>query len=66
VDAPTPGVPLGMNVRLIVLVLIVLLVLGVLGAVLEGLLWLTAIAAFIFLVGAAFGYFRFMGSDSRA
>jgi Flp pilus assembly protein TadB len=59
-----PGTTRAMNVLLIVLVLVVLLALGVLGAVLEGLLWLTAIAAIIFLIGAVFGYLRFKGSSS--
>lgn len=53
-----------MSVLLIVLAIIVLLAFGILGAILEGLLWLTVIAAIIFVVGAVFGYFRFKGSTS--
>ena len=53
-----------MNVLLIVLAMIVLLAFGVLGAILEGLLWLTAIAAIIFVIGAVFGYFRIRGSTN--
>jgi hypothetical protein len=53
-----------MTVPRIILAIIVLLALGLLGAVLEGLLWLTAIAAIIFAVGAVFGYFRFEGSNN--
>jgi hypothetical protein len=53
-----------MTVLLIILAIIVLLGLGLLGAVLEGLLWLTVIAAIIFVVGAVFGYFKFKGSSN--
>lgn len=53
-----------MNLLVILLAILVLLALGVLGAVVKGLLWLTAIAVLIFVVGAAFGYFRFKGSTS--
>jgi hypothetical protein len=53
-----------MTVLWIILAIIVLLALGLLGAVLEGLLWLTAIAAIIFVIGAAFGYFRFKSSSN--
>jgi hypothetical protein len=53
-----------MSVLLIILAIIVLLAFGVLGAVLEGLLWLTVIAAVIFVVGAVVGYSRFKGSTS--
>ncbi len=53
-----------MSVLLIVLAIIVLLAFGILGAILEGLLWLTVIAAIIFLVGAVYGYFRFRSSTN--
>jgi hypothetical protein len=53
-----------MTVPRIILAIIILLALGLLGAVLEGLLWLTAIAAIIFAVGAVFGYFRLEGSNN--
>lgn len=48
----------------IIIALLVLLALGVLGAIVKGLLWLTAIAAVIFLVGALFGFVKFRGSNS--
>lgn len=64
VDATRIGYPTVMSVLLIVLAVIVLLAFGVLGAILEGLLWLTLIAAIIFVVGAVFGYFRLKGSRS--
>jgi len=51
-----------MSVLLIILIALVLLALGVLGTVVKGLLWLTAIAVVILLIGAAYGYFRFKGS----
>lgn len=53
-----------MSVLLIVLAVVVLLAFGVLGAILEGLLWLTVIAAIVFVVGAVVGYSRFKGSTS--
>ena len=53
-----------MSVLVIVVTMTVLLALGVLGAVAKGLLRLTAVAAIIFVGGAAFGYFRFKGSSS--
>ncbi len=57
------GYVVDMSVLVIVLAMIVLLALGVLGAVVKGLLWLTLIAAIVFVVGAVFGYFRFKGSS---
>jgi uncharacterized protein YqfA (UPF0365 family) len=53
-----------MNIIVILVAVIVLLALGVLGAVVKGLLWLTAIAAIVFVLGAAFGYFRLRGSSN--
>lgn len=41
-----------------IVILVVLLVLGILGAVIKGLLWLTAIAAVLFVAGAIFGVIR--------
>ena len=58
------GYVVDMSVLLIVLAMIVLLALGVLGAVVKGLLWLTAVAAIVFVGSAAFGYFKFQGSSS--
>ena len=55
---------MAMSVLVIVLAMIVLFALGVLGAVVKGLLWLTAVAAIIFVGGAAFGSFKFKGSSS--
>lgn len=63
-DAARVGYSPVMSVLLIVLAIIVLLAFGVLGAILEGLLWLTVIAAIIFVVGAVFGYFRFRSSTN--
>ena len=54
-----------MSLLTIILIVVVLLALGILGVVIEGLLWLLAIAALIFVVGAVVGYFRFR-SSSRA
>ena len=54
-----------MSVLLLVLAIIVLLAFGILGAVLEGLFWLTVIAAIVFVVGAVLGWSRLRGS-SRA
>jgi hypothetical protein len=54
-----------MSLFWIVLIVIVLLALGVLGAVIEGLLWLLAIAVLIVVVGAAFGYVRLRRSLRR-
>ena len=48
-----------MLVLTIILIVVVLLALGILGVVIEGLLWLLAIASLIFVVGAVVGYFRF-------
>ncbi len=53
-----------MSIFVIILALLVLLAFGILGAVVKGLLWLTAIAALVFLIGAVFGYFRFKGSNA--
>ena len=58
------GYVVDMSVLVIVLAMIVLLALGVLGAAVKGLLWLTAVAAIIFVGGAAFGSFKFKGSSS--
>ena len=63
-DVAPGGYATAMTLLWIVVAIIVLLALGVLGAVLEGLLWLTAIAAIIFVIGALFGYFRFKGSSN--
>jgi len=52
-----------MSVLVIVLAMTVLLALGVLGAVAQGLLWLTAVVAVVFMGGATFGFFRFKGSS---
>jgi hypothetical protein len=51
-----------MSVLAIILIILALLAFGVLGAVVEGLLWLTAIAVVVFVIGAAVGYFRFRSS----
>ncbi len=64
-DGRCGGYGPGMSLLWIILIVVALLALGVLGAVVKGLLWLTAIAAIIFVVGAIFGYFRFKDS-SRA
>lgn len=40
----------------LLIVLIALAVLGILGAVIEGLLWLTLIAAVMLVAGVAFGW----------
>ena len=58
------GYVVDMSVLVIVLAMIVLLVLGVLGAVVKGLLWLTVVAAIVFVGAAAFGSFKFKGSSS--
>lgn len=47
----------------LVIVIIVLLLLGVLGAVIEGLLWLTLIAAILVVGGIVFGWFKFKSSS---
>lgn len=46
----------------IIIVLIALLALGILGTVVKGLIWLTIIAAILFVVGAAFGATKLRGS----
>jgi hypothetical protein len=53
-----------MTVLWIIVAIIGLLAFGLLGAIIEGLLWLTLIAAIIFVVGAVFGYVRFRGSSN--
>ncbi len=50
------------GVLVVLIVLVLLLALGVLGAVIKGLLWLTAIAAVLFIVAAIVGYVKFRGS----
>lgn len=47
----------------ILIVVVLLLALGVLGAVLEGLLWLTAIAVVLVLVAVAYGWWRLKRTD---
>ncbi len=42
-----------------ILIVVILLLLGILGAVIEGLLWLTGAAIVLFLIAAAYGYFKF-------
>lgn len=46
----------------LLIVLVVLLALGVLGTVVKGLLWLTAVAAVLLLLGMAYGWWKFKGS----
>jgi FtsH-binding integral membrane protein len=58
------GRPTAMTVLWIILAIVGLLAFGLLGAIIEGLLWLTLIAAIIFVVGAVFGYVRFRGSSN--
>lgn len=53
-----------MSVLMIILVVLVLLALGVLGIVVKGLLWLTLVAAIVFVVGAVFGFIRTRGSST--
>ena len=43
----------------ILIILVLLALFGILGAVVEGLIWLTLIAAVLFVAGLAFGYFKF-------
>ncbi len=50
------------GVTIVLIVLVLLLAFGILGAVIEGLLWLTAIAALLFIAGAIVGYVKFRGS----
>lgn len=40
----------------LIIILLLLAALGILGAVIEGLLWLTLIAAIVFVVAAIFGW----------
>ena len=48
----------------ILIILVLLALLGVLGAVVKGLLWLTFIAAALFVGSAAYGYFKVKGGSS--
>ncbi|MGB3736604.1 MAG: hypothetical protein WA964_16710 [Ilumatobacter sp.] len=48
----------------VLVVLVILVVLGILGAVVKGLLWLTFIAALLFVGGAIYGFVKFKGSSS--
>lgn len=45
----------------LVVVLIILFALGILGAVIKGLLWLTVVAAVLFVLGAVFGGLKLRG-----
>jgi lysylphosphatidylglycerol synthetase-like protein (DUF2156 family) len=59
VPPPDRGYGSVMSALSVILIVIVLLALGVLGAIVKGLLWLTAIAAMVFVIGAVYGYVRF-------
>ncbi len=47
----------------LLIVLVILAALGILGAVDKGLLWLTAIAAVLFVVGLVFGWTKFRSAE---
>ena len=46
----------------LVILLLILFAFGVLGAVVEGLLWLTLIAALLIVGGIAYGWWKFKGA----
>lgn len=48
----------------LLVILVLLAALGILGAVIKGLLWLTAIAALVFVAVAVYGYFKFRAWSS--
>lgn len=47
----------------LLIVLVILLALGILGTVVKGLLWLTLIAAILFVLGVAYGAWKLRGSS---
>lgn len=48
----------GNLIKIVAVLLIVWLVLAIVGAVIKGLLWLTIVAAVLFVATAAWGYLR--------
>ena len=52
------------NMVALIAVLLVLVALGILGAVVEGLLWLVAIAVVLFVVSSIYGYIKLKGATS--